>query len=307
MFISTLQKLSVDTVSVDFEFLSVSPIAGEPVRLSNDVLRSTRTIILTLALSVAMLAPFPEGARGHDTEVIQLHKPVYFLVGENENNQTEFKYQLSLMTNPFGTDWKFGGSRIYYNQTSWWDFGERSGPFRESNYNFGAMWRFTFDDSAFRQWDVGFEHESNGQDDIPRPDGSVPTRSWDRYFTEVQIDIGDDLMVQPKLWYAINTDENEDILDTYGVGELLIAYRAARRLEFHVRGRHGSKRGIVFVDGFWSITENGPVKLHVQWFDGFGESLIDIPGTDDPDQDPRRRSQLRIGFAVLPAWAHLSR
>ncbi len=165
-----------------------------------------------------------------------------------------------------------------FTGTSYWQAynSSISASFRETNYEPEAMLVFRTDYNLAglrgRFINLGLAHQSNG-----RPEGL--SRSWNRVYVQWGFERGNfALLVRP--WYRIPesaaTDDNPDIEDYMGSGDLLAAYKDGGHtysvlLRNNLKG--ASNRGAVQVD--WSFPINGRLRGYVQYFNGYGESLID--------------------------------
>ena len=249
---------------------------------------------------------------------VQPHKPVYIVAfhSSSSNNRpsspsedhsvidalglqnTETKFQISLKTKLWEdiigdySDLWFG-----YTQSSRWQVfnGALSRPFRETDYEPELMLNFrTHADLPFG-WDlrmsgVSLTHVSNGRD--------VPlSRSWNRVIGQIGIDRpGWTIVARP--WWRIHedreSDDNPDIEDFMGRGELLVT-RNWRGHEISALLRHslrGGERAHSAVELNWAFPIHGQLKGYLQFFSGYGESLIDY-----------NHSANRIGLGVsLIEW-----
>ena len=213
-------------------------------------------------------------------------EPNYFSYGDDE----EVRFRLSVMSPVFTDGWP----HVSYTLDAWWPIKEQSGPFRELNHN-PAIFGLWHPGGWLEEIQAGYEHQSNGQDDIERDDGVTPSRSWERLFIDSTIRITPWLAVRPKLWYAFWLQENEDILDTYGPGQLT-AILTPWIIDMRYTGRRGSERGFDLVEMYIPLPWM-ELDLYASWFDGHGESMVDLPGTHDTF-DPERRTVLRVGLAI---------
>jgi len=183
-----------------------------------------------------------------------------------------------------------------YTQKSFWRVldGEDSRPFRETNYNPELFWRLlrTTPDGISWGGDLGFEHESNG--------AREPTsRSWNRLYLAPTIGYKG-LAASLKLWYRLEEevkedpsdptgDENPDIEEFYGYGELRLAYTSAADHRAALMARYNfatDKGGLQFDYGWPTGIPN--LYIYGQLWTGYGESLIDY-----------NRSLTRYGVGVL--------
>jgi phospholipase A1 len=135
------------------------------------------------------------------------------------------------------------------------------------------MLPFWNESSTFKAYKFAFLHESNGQTD-------PLSRSWNRIYFECFFQIKG-LFVTPRIWYRIpeskSTDDNPDVLDYLGHGDLTIAYPYKEHL-FKLMLRNNfdfdKNRGAIQFDWTFPILNNA-LFGYVQFFSGYGESLID--------------------------------
>lgn len=171
---------------------------------------------------------------------------------------------------------------IGYTQKSFWQLYNKrnSAPFRESNYepelliNYIPEWEYKGFELPLMT--LGINHQSNGQSE-PK------SRSWNRIYLKTVFAKGNfALSLRP--WYRLpeskESDDNRHILDYMGRGDIVLAYSRPlfqasmllrNNLEFD---KDKENRGAVQVDFGWPIP-NTWFKLYVQYFHGYGESLID--------------------------------
>jgi len=230
--------------------------------------------------------------------VFRPHRPNYFLPVKYSNrpndtpfrnaygqsalglDSTETKLQLSFkvkaLEGVFGHDdvdlW-FG-----YTTTSYWQaYNDTiSSPFRETNYEPEAIltWRTDYSLAGFRGRFVNFglAHQSNGR-------GDPLSRSWNRVYAQFGFERGN-LAVLVRPWYRIpendRKDDNPDIEKYLGHGDLQLVYRDGRQTyALLVRNnlRRDSNRGAFELS--WHFPLHGRLNGYVQFFSGYGESLID--------------------------------
>jgi phospholipase A1 len=198
------------------------------------------------------------------------------LFGDDIFDKVEMKYQISfevplwtrLLNRPL--DLYFGYTQLAffqaYNQ-------EYSSPFRETNYEpelglhwqpylrlgpVGSGWRLTSIRAAAN-------HQSNGR-------AEPLSRSWNRLTGEAWV-AREDLSLGLRLWTLLGSrpPDNPDITDYLGHGELRAEYeRGAHRFGLMLRSpRHPTLQ----LD--WSYPLGDRVRIYAQYFNGYGESLID--------------------------------
>lgn len=179
-----------------------------------------------------------------------------------------------------------------YTQQSFWQASNRqaSSPFRETNYQPEVMavlpLHFELLGVRARFINLGFVHESNGQ-------SSTLSRSWNRVYLQTGIERGKFTMLA-RVWKRINEDreedDNPDILDYMGHGDLLGTYRNNGH-EYSVLARYNFHTDKGAVQLGWAFPIASKLKGYVQFFSGYGQSLIDY-----------NYSQRTIGLGVLVTY-----
>ncbi len=197
--------------------------------------------------------------------------------GDNSGlDSVEAKLQISFKTRLWASNDRHLGLWLAYTQQSHWQVynDEQSRPFRETNYMpelfFSYRPGLSFAGFDWNLLNAGYNHQSNGR-------SGILSRSWDRLFVEVGVERGN-LGLFGRLWYRIpedNEDENPDITDYYGYGDLTALYRInGHGLSLQVGGSLTSGKGAVELS--WVTPPIiGPLRGYIQLFSGYGESLID--------------------------------
>ena len=225
------------------------------------------------------------------------HRPNYFLPIKlsNSPNNTPFKgvfnqsdlgldkleTELQLSFKIKGMEGVFGHDDLDlwfgYTITSFWQAynNDISSPFRETNYEPEAIltYRTNYEIAGFRGRfiNLGMVHQSNG-----RSEGL--SRSWNRVYAQFGFE-RDNLAVLVRPWYRIpesDEDDNPDIEDYLGHGDLQVIYRKGRNaysLLLRNNFQRTDNRGALELN--WSFPLYGRLKGYVQYFNGYGESLID--------------------------------
>lgn len=238
-----------------------------------------------------------EQQNSHAPFVIMAHRPNYILpakysphpdrvnyLGDNDTNEpldsVEVKFQLSLKI-PLAYDLLGKNTSLWagYTQQSFWQAynSEISSPFRETNYEPELFMQFKQDDPEnshqlhFSLWRVGFDHQSNGRS---RP----ASRSWNRIYGEFMFASKQDV-ISIKPWYRLpessSNDDNPNIEKYYGYGELNWVH-VHHNLSFDVMLRNNLRsqnKGAVQLGMSFPLW--GKLRGYVQYFNGYGESLID--------------------------------
>lgn len=230
---------------------------------------------------------------------LMAHKPNYLLIAAHntsgynseayqeqfdepslEADDTEAQFQLSVKF-PLAVN-LFGVADFYaaYTNRSFWQVynSDISAPFRETNHEpegwlqFTPGWEFWgFKNSANL---FGIVHQSNGR-------GGVLSRSWNRLYANFIIERGN-FALSFKPWYRLPEDEedddNPDITDYLGHYEVRGAYKWKEHV-FSIMSRNnlesGFENGAVELSWSFPIWHYPYLKGYVQYFSGYGESLID--------------------------------
>jgi phospholipase A1 len=236
-----------------------------------------------------------EKATRHNPFVISPHKQNYVLLAsynakpnyrvynepESSIDRWEMKFQLSykmpVIEGMFGSDVDLYAA---YTNLSFWQAYNReiSSPFRETNHepelfmDVPDMWP---DDWQLDGWRnalmrFGVVHQSNGQ-------GGYRSRSWNRLYANLLFEKRS-VLFGLKSWYRIpeDNDDNPYIDDYLGRYEIYGLYKK-RQQTFGLMLRNlidGDNRDTVKLD--WSFPIYGRWRGYMQYFNGYGESLIDF-------------------------------
>ncbi len=230
---------------------------------------------------------------------LMAHKPNYLLIAAHNGygynpelyretfddpsidfKDTEAQFQLSikfpLAVNLLNT---FDIYAAYTNRSFWQVYNsDISAPFRETNHEpegwiqFNPMWKFFgFTNTATM---FGFVHQSNGR-------GGALSRSWNRVYANFLAERGN-FALSFKPWFRLSEDDedddNPDITDYLGHYELRAAYKWKDHV-FSLMSRNnlesGFKNGAVELGWSFPLWNYPYLKGYVQYFTGYGESLID--------------------------------
>ncbi len=205
-----------------------------------------------------------------DEELWDQHYP------QGEMKHAEAKFQLSIKAlvwdGIFSDRLNLWGA---YTQENWWQVYTDSSPFRETNYQpelYLALendWEFLgFTNSLLT---FGFNHQSNGR-------GSNLSRSWNRIISTAVVE-RDRMTLAARLWYRLpeseSDDDNKDILTYYGYGDLTGVWEYEGH-EFSVllkNNLRSDNKGAVQLE--WTFPLSPRFKGYLQYYYGYGESLID--------------------------------
>lgn len=166
-----------------------------------------------------------------------------------------------------------------YTQQSWFQLSNTvdSSPFRETNYEPQLFLSWGMQYPLWRNWKIndlefGINHQSNG-----RSDQFKLSRSWNRLYTKISATQGN-WLVEFKPWWRIpekqSSDDNPDIEKYRGHFDLGFGYKYHQhqvKLTGHYNFKSG--KGGLLADYSYPITNQ--LRLYIQYFGGYGESLVD--------------------------------
>ena len=224
-------------------------------------------------------------------------------------NHTEIKFQLSFKTKVADDLYEGGPGELFdgnldlwlgYTQLAFWQAyaSDYSSPFRETDYEPEVFLSYETcpsisvtgkdDDGSPAQgcrdgWprfvDLGFVHQSNGR-------AEPQSRSWNRLYARAGWTWGDFAAV-PTVWVRFPeeaaSDDNPDIDDYLGIGDFWFYYSPDEEHTFELLLRNNleleGNRGGVQLGWTFPLTFGSfdlrPLLGYVQYYNGFGESLID--------------------------------
>lgn len=166
-----------------------------------------------------------------------------------------------------------------YTQKSWWqiytDEAELSSPFRETNYEPEVFARYYGGPrlgslGRVAAMDFGVVHQSNGRADIS--DGAL-NRSWDRVMARAVMEFGNNLAVSIRGWWAYDeSDDNPNLYQYLGYGDVRAVW-APNKHTVSLMVRPGTRKA--GVEASWSYPLTDLVRIYAQYYNGYGESLLD--------------------------------
>lgn len=214
-------------------------------------------------------------------------------IPDSEYDQVEIKFQLSfkipVVEGVLGTD-----ADLYaaYTNLSFWQAYNRqfSSPFRETIHE-PEMFLAVPNDWSLFGWEntlmqFGAVHQSNGQ-------GGYLSRSWNRFYANFIFE-KDNFLFSFRPWHRVHEsdDDNPDIADYLGHYELRGIYKRGDQT-FSLMARNlldSSGHDSFQLD--WSFPLYKRWRGYMQYFNGYGESLIDYNAENK-----------RIGFGLqLTDW-----
>lgn len=194
-----------------------------------------------------------------------------------ENNELQFQVSFKF---PIAKKVIYDTFDIYaaYTNRSFWQFfdDKDSIPFRETNHE-PEVWaefhaNLNFFDFNLHKVLIGLNHQSNGQ-------SGLLSRGWNRVFVQ-------GLLQRPegylgfKTWQRFEEDDEFDNSFDYakylGDYEIELGYRFNQHtLGMTLRNRYVvNPYGSIQLDYTYPLTKK--IKGYVQWFNGYGDSLIDM-------------------------------
>jgi len=234
---------------------------------------------------------------------VSVYEPVYFIVGGDGGLNA--KFQISLRYQLFDNQGRLARRLpwiddlyLSYSQTSLWDLGNLSAPFRDSSYRPRLFYSNNdltrlFDGQLRLGVETGFGHESNGRD-------GEDSRSFNMLYVRPILTFGEPaglrFFAAPLIHNYISDDDNPDIADYRGNVDWVLGFGSKGGLDFWTTLRKGrrSNYGSVELNLSYPLSKlsGGDLTgwLTLQYFNGYGESLLDYNRKLD--------SQLRLGIAV---------
>ena len=166
----------------------------------------------------------------------------------------------------------------YTQQVNWQAYNTgTSRPFRETNYEPEAILTFGTGNQGdgFKLVNLGLAHQSNGRI-------GAESRGWDRAYAQGGWE-WDRLSMLARAWYripdSVKNDDNPDIKDYMGRGDLVTRYQTAGGYVSSLLVRHSLRLpGRAFVQLDWAtplLDSLGAARFHLQLSSGYGETLID--------------------------------
>ncbi len=281
--------------------------------LAKNEIRTKVPLLAVVQLTLLLLSPLANandenqtnstqsGNSNTETPALWINEPIYFVAGGSDDVtgrfQFSFKYRVFeedgeiLKKASWLKDFHFA-----YTQTSLWNLSDDSAPFEDSSYRPSFFFdiergsEFGLSPSFIR---TGYEHESNGQ-------GGNASRSmdiayiWPFWGGKLY---GRDWFVAPKIWtYLSKGGENQNISEYRGNSEIFFQYGNEDSWLIAAKVRPGRFNHTAYqVEFSWptrkAIFPRTGGYLFVQYFDGYGESLLNY--------DKQSDRQLRVGFAIV--------
>ena len=301
-----LDDSPVKTDTIEVEVISEDEFS-EDIRMYPGLMEKVQTERLAARNPYVLLPhrpnyfmPLTYQGRIHQDEQERFFSPVIDNLAEEEERETEgfdhieFVFQLSmkfiLVEDILG---KRSNLAVAYTNKSFWQAynSDISAYFRETNHepevilNFAPKWHW------LNHMSLAFNHQSNGQV------GNL-SRSWNRIIAS-GAKVWPNRILNVRAWYRIpetskadpddpSDNDNPDIDDYLGYGDVFFLRKLGNH-SFAATLRNNlnfeENRGSIEID--WTFPMPGNLKGFVQYFDGYGESLIDY-----------NKYQQRIGVGI---------
>ena len=302
-------RLRVDVAEIQLTLKPVGPalngrrVYAGTMPVSADGPVTIRLVDQPSNVLVVMAARSAGGAIPDEVEPpLSENDPMYFVVGTRGGTsarfQLSFKYRLFDASAGLGQEQPWlSGLYFGYTQNSLWDLSTESKAFRDTSYRPSLFWKWERTGQTRALFDgarMGLEHESNG--------GSGETsRSINIAFIRPEWiwrnREGASFEFTPKIYSYLDKEENTDIAHYRGYVDWRARWDSGGNWIATAVLRYGTaEKGSVLLDVSRRTRDLkfGPISgyLHVQFFTGYGESILDY--------NVRNKSQIRFGFAIVP-------
>lgn len=240
-------------------------------------------------------------AKPGDEPPLSANEPLYFVVGSSSERDFDARFQLSFKYRPFDPDARVAQylpplSNLYfaYTQTSLWDLGGNSSPFKDTSYRPSVYYKWAGSGRGIVPdgWSAGLEHESNGRDgaDSRSINTAFVKPTWHFDFAH-----GKRLTLSPKFYQYLEKSDNSDIHQYRGYVDFQARYGredGAIVTALYRQGTGGYASGQI--DFSYPISDKlfgrTGTFIHLQLMEGYGETLIDY--------NRYRDTQLRLGLSL---------
>lgn len=207
-----------------------------------------------------------------------------------EIDDNEIKFQISIRSLLLN-NLPFKGQlyAAYTNQSHWQAYNDTdSRPFRETNHQPELFVDFPVNKKyrgvTLNTFRFALNHQSNGR-------SGVISRSWNRLYAELLLSTKYS-QLNFRSWFQVTDEEdNPDIQDFLGNFQV-DGLRKFGKHQFHWKARHNLKSdGKGALELGWSRRIGGreDVRWYLQYFNGYGESLIDYN---------RKTERIGLGFKI---------
>ena len=231
---------------------------------------------------------------------ISPYEPVYFDLGNeggrNARFQVSLKYRLFTPDDPANPS-LVDSLYLGYTQTSLWDLSSDSLPFVDTSFKPSLFWRrdevWRAADNMYLGLATGVEHESNGK-------SGDESRSLNFAYIQPEFNYrlggGSTLSFMPRIKGYFGMGNNRDYPDYAGHVDWKLRWAQDNGLILTGLYRHGRDgHSTTQLEAAWPLKRtflNMNGYLHVQYFQGYGQTLLGYDRKSDP--------QVRVGIALVP-------
>ncbi len=232
-----------------------------------------------------------------NSSFFKLYKNNYIAVGTSikdhpDSHNSDAKFQVSasfrIVNKPL-----FWDTYLYftYTQLTMWNIFEDSFPMRDLNFNPAIMLSkpLFHADRFIGMTSLIIEHESNGKD-------GDNSRSWNCISLCGNFMLTERLMVMGKAWIPIvDGENNSDLTDYRGFFKVGASFQPTERwnIFFSAQQRKGFMRFNTTAEVSWKISRKSNLWLFAQFYNGYGECLLDYSLKD---------TKLRAGVVFRPKF-----
>lgn len=236
-----------------------------------------------------------------ENRTISANEPLYFIVGSSNERDFDARFQISFKYRPFDPDARIAkfvpyASNLYfaYTQTSIWDLGSESSPFKDTSYRPSLYYNWDESGNGWNpnSWKFGLEHESNGRDGDESRSMNIAFVQpvWTKGYSG-----GKQFTFMPRFYGYLEKSDNRDMHHYRGYVDWIARYGrddAAILTAMYRQGVAGYAQGQL--DLSYPISDKifgrTGTFLHFQLLGGYGETLIDY--------NKRSDTQLRVGISL---------
>ena len=277
-----MRQLKVLLITAVMTLISSAPLSAESLiinRENNETKTENHPFVIT-PHKVNYVLPVTYQSRPNELPYSQEYE-----ASEHHLDNIEAKFQISLKL-PIWHNLITENDALYfgYTSTSYWQVynSEVSGPFRSTDHEPELFWITQTSDFwknyHLSHFGIGLTHQSNGK-------SGTLSRSWNRIYGMLVFDL-DDFAFSAKAWYRIpenekshksdpTGDDNPQIEKFLGNVELTGIY-GFKNHRFSAALRNNlSQDNKGSIELTWSYPVLGNLRFYAQFFNGYGESLID--------------------------------
>ena len=178
----------------------------------------------------------------------------------------------------FAGNFGFDSARLWFAYTqdvAWQVFNHgQSRPIRETDYEPELILTLGrgLAGNGFKLLNLGFSHQSNGLDQLEH-------RGWSRLYAQGGWQ-WQRFSLLGRVWHVVNEsdDDNPNIRRFMGSGDVVVRHESATGYVTSALVRHNLSTGRGFAQLDWATPVTrwlGGLKFHLQFTDGYGETLID--------------------------------